>query len=282
MSKTAIVIDSGLDIPAQLLEQYNIAQVPVLVYWKGRQHRDKTDLTLEQMFDGIAAGEEFPTTSQPSPGEFLQVFRTLAFNHDTVLSFHLGSGFSGTYSAACSAAAMIPRGNVQVVDTGSISMGGGWQALAAAKVVARGGDAQAAKAAALRVARASRVKLVLDTLEFVRRGGRISTLEALLGSLLNIKPMLEVTEGRLRNVARARSRKRSLAMLFRSLTEDTIGEGNGLSVAVGHARADADQQWMVNEIKARYPKAAVLSYQVGVGIGTHGGPGVLGICYYQI
>lgn len=282
MATTAIVVDSGLDIPTNLLEHYDIVQVPVLVHWQGKQHRDKVDLSLDQLFDGIARGEGFPTTSQPSPGEFLAVYRELAPKYQIVLSFHLGSGFSGTYGSACSAAAMIPGGNIQVVDTGSVSMGGGLQALAAAEKVAQGADPTQALAAATRTARSMKVKLVLDTLEFVRRGGRINALEAILGSLLNIKPMLQVSDGRIRNVARARSRKRSLEMLRDAVFADCLsGDGDGLRVAVGHARAEDDQQWMLAEISRELPRATLLPYQVGVGIGTHGGPGVLGVCYYQ-
>ncbi len=285
MAKIAVVVDSGLDIPAQLLEQHKIAQVPVLVHWRGKQYRDKVDLGLEELFDGIAAGEPFPTTSQPSPGEFIEVYEPLLDqmgDEGLILSFHLGSSFSGTYASACSAAAMMPAGSVEVIDTQSLSMGGGWQALAAAKTLQAGGSAVDAISIATEIKKNTGVKLILDTLDFVRRGGRISYLQGLLGSMLNIKPLLEVRDGKLSSGKKTRSRRQSLDMLLDEVVADCRTEdGRGMHLAVGHARAEEDRQWLMEQLTQRLPAARQLPFEVGVGIGTHGGPGVVGVCYYQ-
>lgn len=154
--------------------------------------------------------------------------------------------------------------------------------MAAANALESGGDAVAAIRAAGEVAKTSGVKLILDTLDFVRKGGRISTLQGLLGSLLNIKPLLEVKDGKLSSSKKTRSRRLSLEMLLEEVVADSrTKDGRGMHLAVGHARAEEDKKWLMDQLSQRLPAAQQLPFEVGVGIGTHGGPGVLGICYYQ-
>lgn len=279
MQRVVVAADSGLDIPVELLEKYKIVQIPVHVYWRGRQYRDKLDLQLEDMFAGES--KDFPTTSQPAPGEFAKVYTELRESADVILSWHIASALSGTWASA-KAGADLSGGDARVLDTCSVSMGGGLQAVAAAEVLCRGGTLEEALAAGLAARDGMKILLVLDTLEYIRRGGRISRLEAALGSLLNIKPMLVVQDGIISSAGRARSRRSSLELLLKSVVAAcTHPRGRDFVVAVGHACAEQDAESFTAALLNLLPEAAVIPFHVGVAIGAHGGPGVLGACFYN-
>lgn len=281
MHRVFVTVDSALDIPMSLLEKYNIVQIPVHVSWQGRQYRDKLDLQLEELFEQGRGSNDFPTTSQPSPGEFADAYRKLADKADTILSWHIASDLSGTWASASAAAKMV-SGDIRVLDTKSVSMGGGLQALAAARVIEKGGTADQAVAAGLAARDGVRILLVLDTLEYVIRGGRIGRFEAAIGSLLRIKPMLAVENGVIRSAGRARSRRSSLDQLVNSVVSACSSqEGQGFVAAVGHACAEKEAEDVISRLQSLLPKAEIVAYKVGVAIGAHGGPGVLGVCFYN-
>lgn len=277
MSKIQVVVDTACDIPAALLEQYGIIQVPVWVHWQGREYRDKLDLELTDLF-GVEA--ELPTTSQPSPGQFAEVFRNMAGKE--VLSLHIAGSLSGTYASAVAGAELTGETTVHTFDTRSISMGAGLQALEAARAIEAGGDARAALTAAGAVRDNMEIILILDTLEWIKKGGRISRLQATLGSLLNIKPMLRVSQGAITAYDKARSRARSLQQLLEAVVAKSRHDlGQGFVAAVGHGGAREEQLWLSARLKERLPLAELLEFQVGIAIGAHGGPGVLGVCFYN-
>ena len=278
---SAIVVDSGLDIPTALLDQYGIVEIPAHVHWQGRQYRDKVDLDVEEMFAQGRESKDFLTTSQPSPGEFFAAYLRIAEKAGTILSWHTASALSGTYASAQAGAKMTGK-DIQVFDTRSVSMGGGLQALAAAEVLAAGGDIQEAKAAACKVRERINIRLVLDTLDYVLKGGRISRLEAKVGSLLSIKPMLAIKDGVISHAGRTRTRRRSLEQLLKAVTDACSSfDGKGFVVALGHACALEEMKEFMSQLLIKLPRTLVIPYRVGVGIGAHGGPGVLGACYYN-
>ncbi|MGI6363083.1 MAG: DegV family protein [Bacillota bacterium] len=277
----AIAVDSGLDIPKTLLDQYGIVEIPVHLYWQGRQYRDKVDLDVEEMFAQGRGSKDFPTTSQPSPGEFAAAYRRIAEKAKTILSWHTASTLSGTYASAQAGAKMVGQ-DIEVFDTRSVSMGGGLQALAAAEILARGGNIREAKAAASKVREKVSIRVILDTLDYVLRGGRISRLEAKVGALLSIKPMLAIQDGVISHAGRTRSRRRSLEQLLKAVTTACASiDGKDFIVALGHACAFEEMKEFMAQLLAILPRAQVIPYRVGVGIGAHGGPGVLGACYYN-
>ncbi|MDD2282564.1 MAG: DegV family protein [Eubacteriales bacterium] len=281
MKVIAIAVDSGLDIPRALLDQYRIVEIPVHVHWQGRQYRDKVDLDVEEMFAQGRESKDFPTTSQPSPGEFAAVYRQIANKAEAILSWHTASALSGTYASAQAGAKMADK-DIEVFDTRSVSMGGGLQAIAAAEILAKGGNIQEAKAAACKVRERVSIRVVLDTLDYVLRGGRISRLEAKVGALLSIKPMLAIQDGVISHAGRTRSRRRSLEQLFKAVTDACASfDGKGFVVALGHACALEEMKEFMSQLLAKLPRTLVIPYRVGVGIGAHGGPGVLGACYYN-
>lgn len=281
MQRVAVAVDSGLDIPGPLLEEYGIYQIPVHVNWQGKQYRDKVDLQVEALFSLGKGGKGFPTTSQPSPGEFIDFYSSLLEKADVILSWHIASGLSGTWAAA-KAGAKMTGGDIRVIDTRSVSMGGGLAALAAASILQQGGDAEEALKTGMDVCQQVQVRVVLDTLDYVLRGGRISRVEATVGSLLNIKPMLAVQDGAITSVGRSRSRKRSLEQLWSTILKGCVSEdGKNFVLAVGHACADSDIKFFISQVQDALPKATVIPYKVGIAIGAHGGPGVLGAAYYN-
>lgn len=280
--RVAVVVDSALDIPVALLEEYGITQVPVHITWQGQNYRDKIDMDLEELFKLGQGTKDFPKTSQPSPGEFAQVYSELAKDADLILSWHIASKLSGTWAAAQAGADLVKDlVTVQAIDTASVSMGGGLQALACAKALKFGASAQVAVEAGKKVGERVEIRLILNTLDYVLRGGRVSKLEATIGSLLNIKPMLSIKDGVIDSAGKARSRKRSLDMLLNTVTKASNPHGNGLVAAIGHAGAQQELEAISSQLKQILPGIQLIPYQVGVAIGAHGGPGVLGICYYN-
>lgn len=179
MTRVKIVVDSALDIPNAALTEYGVVQVPVLVHWQGKEYKDKVDMAPDQMFKKFAEVPELPTTSQPASGEFARVYKHLLQGADVILSFHIAASLSGTYNSAVAGAEIVKNPAIQVFDTNSVSMGGGLQALTAAKTLAAGGTWQEALASAEKVEERVMIHLVLDTLSNVLKGGR-TRLEATL------------------------------------------------------------------------------------------------------
>jgi DegV family protein with EDD domain len=216
-----------------------------------------------------------PRTSQPSVGAFEETFKKLRAGGDEIVSVHLSSKVSGTYNSALMAAQAVGQDAIEVVDSLSTSMALGFMALEAAKL-ARAGQDRTAIAERLRaLVPKARVVCVVDTLTYLERGGRIGKARALLGSLLNVKPILQLKDGEVVPLGRARGRPQALTRLVELLGRD--GKVSQLAIMHGAAHADAEQ--LRDRVASSYPGLDILLTEIGAVLGTHTGPGVIGFTY---
>jgi DegV family protein with EDD domain len=235
--------------------------------------REGIDLSPAEFYRRLEVGPGLPTTSAPGPGVFAAHYRQLAAGTDRIVSLHLSSKLSAVYNAARLGAEGVEGAKIAVVDSQSVTMGLGWLAVMAAQA-ARAGCSLEEVVALVEAARPRvRVFAVLDTLEYLRRGGRVGWLVAALGALLNVKPMISVAEGDVLPLGRVRSRHRALERLV-SLVD---GLGPLTHLAVLHSRARQSAESLADRLAVHFPRHRMVIAEVGTVIGTHVGPDGLGV-----
>jgi DegV family protein with EDD domain len=270
-----IVTDSTADLTTEQQQAAGITVVPLNVHFGDQVFRDHVDLSADEFFRRLKASAQLPRTSQPSVGVFEEAYRLLRENGDEVVSVHLSSKVSGTYNSALMAAKAVDERAIEVVDSLSTSMALGFMALEGARL-ARAGRDRATIAARLRaLVPKARVICVVDTLTYLERGGRIGKASALLGSLLNVKPILQLKDGEVVPIGRARGRPQALNKLVELLERD----GHVSQLAIMHGAAQADAEQLRERVAASYPGLDILLTEIGAVLGTHTGPGVIGFTY---
>jgi DegV family protein with EDD domain len=272
----AIVTDSTADLPPQLVKGRSITTVPLTLNFEGRSLLDGVDIRPSEFYRKLPNATTHPTTSQPSAGRFAETYGELLRNHAEIVSIHISEKLSGTYASAVQGAEMTDANHIYVVDSQLVSMSLGLLTLAASEIANQGADAKliVQRVTAMR----DRVQTFFSvaTLEFLRRGGRIGRASALLGSVLQVKPVLCIRDGLVTPLERVRTFDRALNRIV-ELTREVDG-GKGLCVIVGHADAEADAERVARELD---PIAETLMIQpLGPVVGAHAGPGVVGVgCY---
>jgi DegV family protein with EDD domain len=276
MAGIRVVTDSAGDIPAALAEEQDIRIVPLDVRLGDWGPDEMRLIEPSEFWRRCAMTDALPETSAPSPGAFAESFAQAADDGCSgVVCLTLSAGLSSTYQAACAGADEVrDRIEVRVVDTRTVTLGQAMVVLEAAKVARLTGDIDASEAAARAVVPKIRVFGALDTMDNVRKGGRIGAAKALLGSLLSIKPIIEIREGVAEAESRQRTRAGSLEYLVNKLKD--AGKLDGLAVA--HAAAP-DLETFLDMLKGIYPREDILINYIGPVIGTHAGPRCVGICY---
>ncbi|BDP41786.1 degV domain-containing protein [Deinococcus aetherius] len=270
----AIVTDSTSDLEPELRAQHGIRSVPLYVLFDGKMHKDGVDITPSDLFRGLKEGKKTPSTSQPSPAEFAAVYREALQGADEVISVHISGQLSGTVGSARLAAQDF-GGRVTVVDSRSASLGLGMQALRAAERAREGRPAAEIVAELERVAAKADIRFTVDTLEFLRINGRIGGAQALLGSLLNIKPILTVKNGRVESAGRVRGHKKALADIVEHVRRYVDAHG-GARVAFLSTPGGEDYLREIREGLRGVNLVDMGDHQIGAVIATHAGPGTMG------
>jgi DegV family protein with EDD domain len=273
----AVVTDSTAYLSDELIEGYGIHVVPLYVVLAGHSGREGWDIGPGDVARALGVRGQTVSTSRPTPGDFVAAYRrALATGADRLVSIHLSSELSGTWDAARLAASQVGEHIVTVVDSRSAAMGAGFAVLAAARSAAAGADAAAVARAAQETADATRTFFVVDTLEYLRRGGRIGSAAAVLGSALAVKPVLHVQDGRVVPLEKVRTSARALNRLVQRAVE-AAGQGP-VSVAVHHLAAPERAERLAAELRDRLPQLRELHVsELGAAIGAHVGPGAVGI-----
>jgi len=276
VTKVAIVTDSTADLPPELTRSRPITVVPLTLNFEGKSLLDGVDIQPDEFYRRLPSVTIHPTTSQPSPGRFADAYASLLNDHDAVVSIHISRKLSGTYESARQAADMTDPKRVRVVDSELVSMSLGLLTLAAASLSSSGSDAAAIEAKVLDMRPHIQTYFSVATLEFLRRGGRIGRASALLGSVLQVKPVLCIRDGLVTPLERVRTFERALNRVV-ELTRE-VDRGHGVCVIVGHAGAEADAEKIGRELDS---VAETLMIQpLGPVVGAHAGPGVVGVgCY---
>jgi DegV family protein with EDD domain len=272
----AIVTDSTADLPPELTRSRSITVVPLTLNFEGKSLLDGVDIRPDDFYRRLPSATTHPTTSQPSPGRFAEAYSSLLGDHDSVVSIHISEKLSGTYASARQAADMTDPKRVRVVDSELVSMSLGLITLAASTLASSGADVEAIEAKVLDMRAHVQTYFSVATLEFLRRGGRIGRASALLGSVLQVKPVLCIRDGQVTPLERVRTFERALNRVV-ELTRE-VDRGKGVCLIVGHADAQADAERIARELD---PIAETLMIQpLGPVVGTHAGPGVVGVgCY---
>lgn len=269
----AVVTDSTAYLPDGLAAERGITVVPLQVTMGERSALEGVDLTPAEFAVWIAGAGRRATTSQPSPAAFLSAYSACA--SDEIVAVHLSGALSGTVGAADAAGRTSGR-TVRVVDSRQTGMGLGFAALAAASCAARGGSLSDVVAAAEATARSTRTLFYVDTLEHLRRGGRIGAAAALVGTALSVKPLLHIVDGAIAPLEKVRTSSRAIARL----EELAVAEAGGgpVSVAVHHLASSERAGALADRLRARLPALRDLYVtEVGAVVGAHTGPGMLAV-----
>lgn len=279
MARIAIVTDSASNLPREIVASCDITVVPVYLHWNGRVYRDGIDITPKEVYRRLRAKAGLPKTAAPSVGDFLQNYLRLGREADGILSIHLPEKLSGVIAAARVAGDLagevVP---VQVIDAGSVAMGVGFVALAAARAAKRGARFEQVQRAAQAVRDRVRVFAMLDTLEYLLRGGRIGRAEALLGIALKIKPILYLRDGSVDVLAKPRTLNRGFRLMLEEMEKEV--DGNPVHVAVLHADAPVEARILREQVGRRFHCVETLTCPFSPVMGAHTGPGVLGLAFY--
>ena len=277
---TAIVLDSTADFPDAQIRFPNMRVVPLYVRFGDESFRDYVELDPHDFYRRLRTASELPTTSQPTPQDFLSTYHALS-GYERIYSLHISSKLSGTFQSASLAASEDGGDRIRLVDTESASVGIGMLALAIQELLARGTTDEEIEAAAARHRERAGILFTVDTLEFLAKGGRIGRARALMGSLLNVKPILAIEAGEVVPVGRVRGRTKAFEE-FRKRFEEATTDGPGLGVAIAHAEAEEAVEQLREIVLANRPQAEVkLVSSLGAVVGTHAGPGTVGFFWFQ-
>jgi len=273
VTSVGIVTDSTADLSAAVLEKYGAKFVPLVVNWDGETLRDKVDLSTADFYRLLRVRKSLPRTGAPSLAAFEAVFREQLQQHDAVISVNLASKLSGTYEVARRAAESVDPQRIHVIDSASVSIGISWLLELAARL-AREGVEPATIVSRVEEERARvRIYFVVETLEFLQRGGRIGRAAALAGTLLSVKPILQVRDGEVVPLERVRTMNGALRRLVEMVV--ALGPVERLGVIDGDAATNADE--VERQLRAHFPELTIDRGELGPVVGTHGGPGVVGV-----
>ncbi len=277
---TAIVLDSTADFPEAQIRFPNMRVVPLYVRFGEESFRDYVELDPHDFYQRLQAAPELPTTSQPPPQDFLSTARALA-GYERIYSLHISSKLSGTFQSASLAAGEVGGDRIRLVDTESASVGISMLGFGIQRLLGRGTSDEEIEALAERYREEAGLLFTVDTLEFLAKGGRIGRARALAGSLLNVKPILTISDGEVVPLTRVRGRTKALEE-FRKRFEAATTEGGELYVAVAHAEADEAVEQLRALVTAARPQAQIeLVTTLGAVVGTHAGPGTVGFFWFQ-
>jgi len=277
--RVAVVTDSSAYIPAEALQGLDIAVIPLWLHWGEDRFLDGVDINPPAFYRRLQESEDFPTTSQPSIGEFEAFFRQVGAGKEAVVSVLVTSKLSGTVASAQAAREGVPGLDVRVVDSRSVSMGLGFPVLAAARAAAEGKAADEVVAAAEDMRDRVQLIFVVDTLEFLHRGGRIGGAKWLLGSALQIKPLLEMVGGTIEPLAQVRTKRKAVARLL-DVVEQRLGGRPMAEACVLDAGSPAEGDDLAQEVGKRFSVSRISRAVISPAIGTHAGPGTVGIAFY--
>ena len=278
-ANTAIVLDSTADFPDARDRFPNWRVVPLYVNFGMGSFKDGVDLTASAFYERLRTAPELPTTSQPTPGDFLAAYEELG-SYERILSVHIAARLSGTFQSAGTAAAQLGDGRVRTIDSESASVAISMLALAIQRRLERGTTDEEIDALVQRYVPEHGLLFTVDTLEFLARGGRIGRAKAFAGQLMNVKPILSIREGEVLPVKRVRGNRKAFQEFVDALDAHTRDEP---SLRVGIAHADAPERMVELEkmVRDRRPQARIeMETMLGAVIGAHAGPGTVGFFWF--
>jgi DegV family protein with EDD domain len=274
--KIAIVTDSTAYIPKELREQLDIHMIPLNVIFGHEAYQEEVELTVDQFYEEVKAREDLPTTSQPAVGLFVELFEKLAQEYEAVISIHLSSGISGTYQGAVTAGQMVEGIQVYPFDSEISCMIQGFYALEAAVLAKQGKSPEDIMAHLDKIKSRSDAYFMVDDLSHLQRGGRLSSAQAIIGSLLQVKPLLHFENKKIVPFEKIRTRKKALKRIV-ELFDEVASKGDPLKACVIHGNREEEALAFKQELEEKYPHVEFYLSYFGPVIGTHLGEGAMGL-----
>lgn len=278
MGKTVIVTDSTAYIPESIVRRYGIQVAPQILIWGKETFRDGVDILPEAFYARLKTAKEMPSTSQVTPGTMTSIFQPLLDAGNSVLGVFLSGVLSGTMTSAIQAKEGLAGRPIELVDSRTTAMAMGFQILAAARAIEAGASLREAAEVARRTQENTGVMFVVDTLEFLHRGGRIGGAAKFLGTALSLKPLLEVQEGKVEAIERIRTKTKALERML-DLIEERIAKRTPVRLATVHAAAADEAKQVLETAKARFAPVESYLTEASPVVGTHAGPGTVGLAY---
>lgn len=279
-NKVAIVTDSTAYLPPEMLQQYNISVTPLSVIWGNDVYRDGVDISPNEFYTRLASSKVMPTTSQVTPGVMQNTFESLLQKGFDVLGIFLSSKISGTFQSAVQGRDMITgaAGKIALVDSLWTTMSLGMPVLMAARAAQADDNLSECQKIAEHACKQTGVLFAMETLEFMRRGGRIGGAQALLGSVLNIKPILEMREGVIEAVDKVRTKQKAIQRVVEVVAERVQGRPH-IRLAVTHANAEVDARSLLEAARKELNPVETFFCPLSPVIGAHTGPGTVALNY---
>lgn len=280
MSRIKIYTDSTADLPPALAKELDITVIPMTTTFGSQVFRDGVDLTNEEFYRKLAESETLPTTAQQTPQELLAQYEKGTADGSSIIAIHLSSGLSGTVQSALMARSMLPPGrDVTIIDSLGASLGQGMLAIRAAKMAAAGADKEEIVQQLENLKKHLHLIFTLDTLKYLLKGGRINRVQAVMGSLLDIKPILHMNaEGKIDQLDKVRSRRAAIRRLL-SLVEENGQNLDQQVVGISHARCLEEAVSLGEQIRQKFGVRDVIISEIGAVIGTHVGEGCLAVFF---
>lgn len=279
MSKIALVTDSTSSMPQELVDQYGIIVAPQVLIWGNETFEDGVDIMPGEFYRRLAKASVMPSTSQVTVAKFLEIYQHLLDQDYQILSILISTKLSGTINSAVQAKAMLPTdAPIEIVDSNSTAMGMGFHLLAVARAIQQGANLAECVALAHKAIDHTGIFFAVDTLEFLHRGGRIGGAKRFLGTALNIKPILEVRDGRVEAAEQVRTRRKSLSRIV-ELAMKHIGGRTPVRLASLHANAPEDAKIVLDEATEKLNPVETYFSEVSPVIGANAGPGVVGLVF---
>ena len=275
--KIALLVDTGSDVPADIVKRYNIYTIPLKIIYKDREYSDSVDITADEVYSRLS--EEVPKTSLPGSGEVLEKLDQIkADGYEKVLVVTLSSGLSGTCNLLSLIAKEYEGLEIAVIDTLNISIGSGFNAIQAAKYIEEGMSFETLKETVAKDIDKSKVFFCIDTLEYLQKGGRIGLVASVIGTALSLKPIISCNpEGVYYNAAKVRGRKKSLEKVL-NLAAEFAATGKAYNVALLNGGAQEDADSLKEAVMKALPGVKqFIEGQIGPALGVHTGPGLVGI-----
>lgn len=281
MSKVAIVTDSTSDIPEELVKKLDIKVIPLSVIFDKESFLDDgKDITIKEFYKKIRSSEKLPTTTQPTPKDFIEAYTDIFQKSDSIISIHISKKMSGTINSAEMAKKEMPGRDIEIIDSELVHLPLGFLVLKAAQLAQEGKSKEEILREAYDLKSRIKVLVVPSTLEYLKKGGRIGKAKGLIASLLEIKPILTIHDGEISQFKTTRRWNQAKTELINSM-KTMVKNPQNLIVSVGDSDAKEDGAEMYEKIKETFNPKKIFRVNIGAIVGTHLGPGGLGITFYE-
>lgn len=278
MTPVKIITDSSTGLPETLAQELSIHVLPLTLHWQGQDYRDRLDISAEDFYTQMAKSDQLATTSQVSEFAFEQAFRKFLDEGYEILTLPISSGISSTLQSALSAQAEFPGAPIEVIDTQLVSMALSFQVLAAARAAAAGASLAECKAAADEAYKKIGVYFTVDTLKYLAAGGRINSAKRFMGTVLDIKPVMEIRGGKIEALESVRSTRKAIQRMVQLVERDIDGRAP-VRISVFHALMEDTARELLAQCEKQFnPVESILS-DVSPVVGAHTGPGTISIAY---